>query len=160
MKSLITSAIAFATLSIAFTANAHGDGHAKALEDAVKARQGYYQMIAFNFGNIAAMLKGEKEYSAEEAKKFANNMKLISETDVSAMWPAGSDNEALKGKTRALKKIWDTFPEIGKNAEAFKTAIAALEAGAGDGKEALGPLVGAVGKTCKDCHDSFRAKSF
>ena len=129
-------------------------------EKAIKARQGYFQMLGFNLGGLAAMAKGEAEYDAEKAKAAANNLDLLSQVDVVPTFPAGSDNVAKKGKTRSLPKIWENFPDFGAKAKAYREAVVALAGVAGDGKDALGPAVGALGKTCGECHNTYRAKTF
>ncbi len=133
---------------------------ADALDDAIKARISYYRLTAFNFGQLVAMAKGKKDYNAEKAKIAANNLKIISSLNISAHYPAGSDNVSKKGKTRALPKIWEDGQGVGKIGTAWVEAVAALADVAGDGKAALVPAVGAVGKQCSACHEGYRAKDF
>ena len=73
-----------------------------------------------------------------------------------AMWPEGSDAEALPGKTRALKKSWTTYPEVAKKQEEFVAATEAMAKAAGGGLDAMKAALGGVGGGCKGCHEPFR----
>ena len=107
-------------------------------EKAIKARQGEMQLRAFNAGPLFGMAKGQVDYDAALA--------------------GGSHNEAYPGKTTALPKIWDTYPEISEYGKKYKEAVTQLAAVAGNGVDALKPAVGELGKSCKGCHDEFREK--
>jgi cytochrome c556 len=89
---------------------------------------------------------------------LAGNLKLMLDLDNGRAWAKGSDNEAYPGKTTALPKIWTTYPEIGEYGKKFVTAVSELAAVAGDGQDALKSKIGALGKSCKGCHDEFREK--
>ena len=63
-------------------------------------------------------------------------------------------------KTRALPAIWSTYPAIADKGKAYKAAVIQLAETAGDGVDALKSSVSELGKSCKGCHDEFRAKDF
>lgn len=128
------------------------------LEKAIKARQGEMQLRAFNAGPLFGMAKGQIEYDAELAKKLAGNLKVMLDLDNGRAWAPGSHNEAYPGKTTALPKIWDTYPEIADYGKNYARAVTELAAVAGNGHEALKSKIGDLGKTCKACHDDFREK--
>lgn len=128
--------------------------------DAVKARQGYYQMLKFNLGGLAAMAKRETPYDAAAAQGYADNLVALSKLGISPLWPEGTDNAAMAGKTRALPKIWSDLPGVQAKQKDFIAAAEALAAAAGGGLQGLGPAVGKTGGACKACHDDYRAKSF
>lgn len=125
---------------------------------AIKARQGEMQLRSFNAGPLFAMAKGDIEYDAELASKLANNLKLMLDLDNSRAWPQGSGTDNYKGKTTALPKIWETYPEAANYGKKFEKAVRDLAADAGKGRDALRPRVAALGKSCKGCHDEFREK--
>ena len=125
-------------------------------EKAIKARQGEMQLRAFNAGPLFGMSKGQVEYDAALASKLAGNLKLLLDLDNGAAWAAGSHNEAYPGKTTALPKVWDTYPEIAEYGKNYAKAVNELAAVAGDGLDALKSKIGALGKSCKACHDDFR----
>ncbi|MDV7340217.1 cytochrome c [Terasakiella sp. A23] len=132
----------------------------KAAEDKIKARQGYYQLVKSNAGPLFGMAKGDIEYDAKVAATAANNLKTLSVLDNGHLWIPGTSKEEMPGKTRALKKIWDTYPAIGDKIGGFKKAVDALAANAGNGLDALRANVGPLGGACKACHDEFRADKF
>jgi len=125
---------------------------------AIKARQGEMQLRAFNVGPLFAMAKGEMEYDAKLATGLAGNLKLMLDLDNGRAWKQGTDIEAYPGKTTALGKIWTTYPEISEYGKKYVKAVGQLAAVAGNGRDALKDKIGAVGKSCKGCHDEFREK--
>lgn len=129
------------------------------IDKAVKARQSYMKVVAFNIGPLGAMAKGEMEYDAEKAAAFASNLAALSTMNNGAMWPEGSDNATLgEDKTRALPAIWETYPKVAEKHDAWSKASVELAAVAGDGLDALKSKIGDVGKGCGGCHDDFRAE--
>jgi len=128
------------------------------LLNAIKARQGEMQLRAFNVGPLFGMAKGKIDYDAEMANKLAGNLKLMLDLDNGRAWAQGSDTEKYAGETTALPKIWTTYPEISDYGKKYVIAVNELAAVAGDGRDALKSKIGAVGKSCKGCHDEFREK--
>ncbi|MCI4660448.1 MAG: cytochrome c [Neomegalonema sp.] len=154
MKRFAISALIAATAFAGLTATAQADA-----EQVIKARQGYYQMVLSNFGPLVGMAKGQVDYDAATAQKFADNIAKLGSLDNGHLWLPGTDNEAMAGKTRALPAIWQDG-KIGEKAMAFKTAVTGLQDAAGQGLDALRPAVGALGNSCKGCHESYRAENF
>ena len=128
-------------------------------EKAIKARQGQMQLRSFNAGPLFGMAKGQIDYDPALATKLAGNLKLMLDLDNSRAWAAGSHNEAYPGKTTALPKIWDTYPEISEYGKNYAKAVTELAAVAGNGLDALKSKVGPLGKACKACHDDFREQN-
>jgi len=122
----------------------------------LKARQGEMQLRSFNVGPLFGMAKGKMEYNAELAATLANNLKTQLELDMGRAWKKGTGNDAYSGKTTALPKIWTTYPEIADYGKKYAKAINELAAVAGNGVDSLKAKMGAVGKSCKGCHDEFR----
>lgn len=128
-------------------------------DKAIKARQAMFQLYSFSAGMLGAMAKGKMDYDAALAQELADNLNAAANLGQSAFWPPGSDNSNPENmKTRALPKIWETFPAIGENSQQLKDATAVLATEAGNGLDALKSSMGAVGKSCKGCHDEYRAK--
>ena len=158
-RAWIAGAAALAMAVAVFT----GTGMANAQEDhsaAVKARQAHMQLNGFFMGQLAAIAKGQVPYDAAQATGVVNSMLALNTMDVGAMWPAGSDNQALPGKTRALPEIWTTFPAIVEKSDALTKALEAMVAAAGTDLASLQGAFGAVGAGCGGCHRSFRAEKF
>lgn len=124
--------------------------------NAIKARQGEMAIRAFNVGPLFAMAKGKRDYDPVLASKLAGNLKLLLDLDTSRDWPQGSDNKSYPNKTHALPAIWTTYPEIGKYGKKYATAVDELNEVAGNGLGALRSKAGALGKSCKGCHDEFQ----
>ena len=156
MKHFATTALVAAGL--AFSAHAVlADGHGKALEKAIKARQSLMQVYSFSLSGLGAMAKGEAEYDAKLASALAASLHHAAQANVGAMWPQGSDSTAMPGKTRALLKAWETYPESANKQKALVSAAENLVKVAGGGVEGLKGAVGEVGKSCGGCHKPFRA---
>lgn len=153
MKQMIKIALCsamMATVSIPAVA-------AEPFEDEIKARQGYYQVIKYNFGLLGAMVKGKKDYDADMAATAANNILAMSKLNNSLLWPKGSDNSQLDN-TRAKPAIWENYPDIKEKSGNWKSAVETLAVEAGNGLGALKSSFGPVGKACKACHDDYKAK--
>ena len=103
-------------------------------------RQSYFALVGANFGPIGAMLKGEMPWNQEQLQGFADDLSAVSTLNVLRGFPDGSD----KGTTRAKPAICETLNV------AVKT---------GD-RAAIGEQVGAVGQTCKACHDEYKSKDY
>ena len=59
--------------------------------------------------------------------------------------------------TRALPAIWENQADLGAKWSALGEAAKGLQAAAGTDAAAIGAALGAVGGTCKACHDAYRA---
>ena len=145
-------------LAVGLTLSATSFAAKDPLLNAIKARQGEMQLRSFNAGPLFGMAKGKIDYDAEMAKKLAGNLKLMLDLDNGRAWAQGTDNENYAGKTTALPKIWTTYPEISDYGKKYVMAVNELAAVAGDGRDALKSKIGALGKSCKGCHDEFREK--
>ena len=148
-----TAVVLACSLSVAFAA----DGP---FTKEIKARQGLMQVAGFHLGVLAAMAKGKRDYDAKVAGAAAKNVHMAALMDGSLLWPEGSDltNKELTVKTAAKPEAWSTFPKVSEKHKAWIEASAKLADAAGSGLDALKPAVGAVGKSCKGCHDDFRQK--
>ena len=123
---------------------------------AVKARQGQFNIMAPNLGMLGAMAKGEMPYDAAVAQAAADSLVAVSQINPGPLWPEGSDNFSVDG-TRAQPSIWEQNDDFVAKWAAYGEAALAMQAGAGGGQEALGPLLGQVGGTCSACHKAHRA---
>ena len=130
------------------------------IDDTIKARQGYFDLVSHNSGMLFAMAKGDVDYNADDATAHAKNLELLSQMDTKTLWPEGSSKEDRPGKTRALPVIWSTYPAIGEKFKAFSDASTKLASSAGGGLDSLRADIGALGASCKGCHETYRAKDF
>ncbi len=129
-------------------------------DDAIDARRGYFQVVKFNAAPLISMAKGEMDYDAKKSQAYADNLQALAKMSTGAMYPPGSDSTAKKGKTRALPAIWSSYPAIAEKSKAWKTAVKELSGTAGGGLDMLRSKIGALGASCKGCHDNYRAKDF
>ena len=144
--------LALIGLSLVMPTFAHDDP----IVNAIKARQGEMQIRAHNLGPLIGMAKGKVPYDPQLASQLMANLKLLLDLDTSRDWPQGSDNESYPDKSRALPNIWTTYPEIGEYGKDYATAVNELNDVVGDGLEALQSKIGALGDSCKGCHDEYQ----
>ncbi|NNL72615.1 MAG: cytochrome c [Silicimonas sp.] len=150
-KLIGTAALIAASVGLAY-AGGHGGN------PAVKARQAHMQLNAFNLSVLGAMAKGEREYNADAASAAANNLNAMAGLSHMNYWPAGTSTDELGDETRALPALWNEggFAKAGEIGGALAEATANLAAVAGNGQEAIGPALGAVGQQCTACHKEFQ----
>ncbi|HUE79006.1 MAG TPA: cytochrome c [Sphingomicrobium sp.] len=76
--------------------------------------------------------------------------------EVSSWFPPGTGPDV--GKTRAKAEIWQKPEDFAAKTRAFQAAAPAFDATARAGDvAAIKASFGEIGKTCKACHDSYRA---
>lgn len=125
-------------------------------EDLVKYRQSIYQVMSAQVKVMGAMAKGETEFDGkvfhERALNMGNVAKLLGETYV----PATKDVK----DSNLLPAAWDDMENFSGKGKAFGGALQELITASGetgfDQKAAL-PVLGKMMKTCKACHDDYRA---
>ncbi len=148
MKRLTKIALAAGVLAVATTAIAQPKP-----ENFVKQRQSALALIGWYFGPLGAVAKGEAPFNKEDAVRRTTNLVALSKMPWEG-FVAGTENV---GNTKALPAIWTKtadFKKAGDNMQAEMAKLAALAA-AGD-EAGFKKQFGAVGGTCKACHDDFR----
>ena len=126
-------------------------------EDAIKYRQAAFTVMGNHMGRIGAMAAGKAPFDAKVAADSAAIINTLAKLPFSA-FGEGTD----KGMPQRAK------PEVWKDAAKFKTAadtmvteIGKLDAAAKSGNlDAIKAAMGATGKSCKACHDDFRAEKY
>lgn len=149
-----TAAITIAAISIGFVSSvmAHEDEAKSPEEMAIAYRQNAFHMIKYHFGPMAGMVKGDKEFNAEEFLKNAEAVATLSKFPINGFIP-GSD----MGKTEAKSKIWDNMDDFKKKMETFQIEAASLaEVAKGGDMAAIKPQFGKVGESCKACHKEYK----
>ena len=120
----------------------------------VKQRQAVMTLQGKYFGPLAGMAQGKVPYNAEVVRRNAGFLDNLSRMP----WD-GFDPSTKEVKSNAL-------PEVFTNQAKFKEAASRLEqethklyevSQSGD-EDAVKAQIGAVGKACGGCHDSFRQK--
>ena len=153
------SALLIATLSItgaiAVAQNAPPSPEKQA-EKAVEIRQGLFNVQAFAFGPVGAMLKGAAPVDAALVQKEATRVQMTSSmiTEVFKL-----DTRKFQTKTKAKDKVWSDQEDFAKKANDLHEAAVALEAAGKKGdKSGILDAAGKVGNACKACHDEYREK--
>lgn len=143
----IVHALLLALCSTAFAASA-------AVNSAFQDRKDNFTAMGRSMKAITDELKRPTPNSATikaNARALAR-----SAPKVAGYFPKGTGPEAGV-KTDALPSIWQKPAEFKSTAARLVQATQALEAAAGVGDiAATRTAVGAVGQTCKSCHDNFR----
>ncbi|GEM_PF-38797 len=125
------------------------------VDKAIEYRKGAFAVMAWNFGTLAAMVKGEQAFDAQAFAEKAGRVALIANLPiVEGFEVEGSD----KGKTEAKPEIWKDFDKfksgLGKlQEEADKLAEVAKTAKTVD---EVKDQFAATGKVCKGCHEEFK----
>ncbi len=121
-------------------------------EDAIKYRKSALTVIGAHFGRIGNMVNNRAPYDAKAAAEDAEIVAAMSQLPFSAFEP-GTD----KGETRAKPQIWSESDKFRAAARKMQEDTAKLAAVAKTGNlDSLKVAFGEAGKTCKNCHDSYR----
>ena len=100
-------------------------------------------------GAYAKSGKGSmKNVKAAAQKISANAVKFV------ALFPKGTDNKAMEGKTRAKPEIWAKWAEFEKHGMGLKAAADKVASANDDA--AMKAAAAAMGKSCGGCHKAFR----
>lgn len=148
------AALAAATFAATTPANAQ---QGPKPENLIKWRQSAFQVVAWNTGRIKASLDGT--YNKEEVQRAANSIAAIANGGLAALFAPGTeqgkgwhDTSAKAELFKDQKKFSDLNASFAKEA----TELATLNAG-GD-VNAIKAQFGKLQRTCKSCHDDFKAK--
>ncbi len=98
------------------------------------------------------MIKGDKPY---DAKAAADAMAKITTgvPEFVKLFPKGTETG---GETTASSKVWETTKDFEDKSAAFVTVAATAATEAAKGPEAFKAAWGAVGGSCKGCHEVYR----
>ena len=121
-------------------------------EDAIKYRKAAMTMMNTHVGRLFGMANGKIPFDAKVAVENADIAAAVSKWQF-AGFVDGSD----LGETRALPKVWSEMDKFKAAAMKSNEDIAKLDAAAKTGSlDAIKSAVGAVGQSCKACHDTYR----
>lgn len=124
-------------------------------EDAIKYRQSAFTVMANHFGRIGAMAQGKAPF---DAKVAAENAVIVSDLAKLPFTAFGEGTD--KGlPQRAKPEVWKESAKFRAAADKMIGEVAKLDAAAKSGSlDAIKAATGAVGQSCKACHDDFRAE--
>lgn len=142
----LTSAIALPTLA-----------HMEKSEPLQSLRQSYFALVGMTFGPMADMVKGNITWDDATFTAWSKDLAALTHFDVTRGFAPGSEG----GKTRAKPEIWLDTEDFNKKLAAFKTEAQKLAVTAESGDAgAIKAQFRATGKTCKGCHDEYKAKDY
>ncbi len=144
-RSIILLSIAALTPTLAVA-----DEH---IQRAVETRQGLLKVVGFYMGPIVGMAREQIPYDADRIKANAERIAALAPMipDVFRSDTRGSDVP-----TEALDKIWDNSADFADKAATVAARAADLAAATANGQGATMQAFGAMGGSCKACHDEYR----
>lgn len=150
MKKTVVAAVVMAALGAAA-----GAVFAQAKPDVlVKQRQSAMTLIGKYFGPLGGMAQGKVPFDAKIVQRNAGYLDALSEMP----WD-GFDPSTKGEKSRALPAIYEQPDKVKDAVQRFQSEIDKLvQVSKGGDENATKAQIGAVGKTCANCHDNFRAK--
>lgn len=120
-------------------------------EDYVDYRQSVMNAVGWNFGTMAAMVKKEMPWDAEDFAERAQHVAALSSMALEGFTPETRDLD-----THAKPEIWDNWDDFKSQMEKLEQETDKLAEVAATGDMAkIGPQFGEVGQTCKGCHDDY-----
>ena len=147
-KSLLAASLAVAVMM-------SGEALAQAKPDTlVKQRQSAMTLMGKYFGPMAGMAQGKVPYNAQVVQRNAGFLDNLSRMP----WDGFAEN-TKDVKSAALPAIWAEPTKWSDAADRLQNEASKLYAVSRSGDEAaVKAQIGAVGKACGACHESFREK--
>ncbi len=122
-------------------------------KNAVAARNAQMKMVSYNTGIMGDIAKGDAEFDAAMVNSAATNLNMLAKFDLASLWLEGTEQGAVEG-SRAKPDIWsDNAGFVEKFANLEKASAAMM--GAAD-LDAVKANMGAIGESCKGCHETYR----
>lgn len=123
-------------------------------ERAVQYRQSGYYLMGQNLSQLNLMLKGEVPFNKPGAELNADAIVLLGKLMAHA-YPAGSTG----GESKAKPEVWSEAPKFKQLQLSSQLEAERLQAAvkAGD-QQILRVRFGDLSKSCKVCHDQYKAK--
>ncbi len=153
-KKILAPALAIAILASSASVLAQ---QAPKPETLIKWRQSAFQVVAWNTGRIKNSLEGQ--YNKEEVQRAANAISGIANAGLGALFAPGSEQGKGWHDTSTKPELFKDgkrFAELGGNFSKEATELASVANG-GD-VAAIKAQFGKLQRTCKACHDDFKAK--
>lgn len=153
MKLSHHSKLMTAAIVLIASAGVAGSHAASSSNKAVAARHFQMQMVGYNIGVLGAIAKGEMEFSQDMVDGAAKTLAALAAMDHAPLWIEGTEQGAAEG-SRAKPDVWtDAAGFAEKFADMEKASLALV--GAADAA-AVGAGMGALGGSCKACHETYR----
>jgi cytochrome c556 len=155
MKYGISSLLAVLLLSC--TAGAFAQQAAAKPEQQIKWRQSVYQVLGWNSGRIKANVDGQ--YNKEEVVRAANAIAALANSGLGSLFGPGTETGKGWKDTATKPEFFKNPQKVGELAGNFNREANELAKVAATGDAAaVKTQFGNLSKTCKACHDDFKAK--
>jgi cytochrome c556 len=149
-KTLLATGMAVA-LAAGYSMSAFAQAKPEVL---VKQRQAAMTLQGKYFGPMAAMAQGKAPYNAEVVKRNAGYLSALDKMP----WD-GFSPETKGVKSAALPAVWNEADKFKQAQERLQSEVAKLVQVSASGDEAaVKAQIGATGKACGGCHETFREK--
>jgi len=151
----LCSLCSVATVSVVFAQGGPPPTPEQKAQNAVKVRQGLFDVQNFSFAPVAAMMRGAP-FNAMVAETAAKRIEMTS-----SMIPDvfKTDTSKFTVTTKARESIWTNMSDFQQKAQALNMAAMNLETAAMSGDAGMTKQAAvAVGKACGSCHDQFKNK--
>lgn len=152
-KRILASVLATAVLAASAGAIAQ---QATKPETLIKWRQSAFQVIGWNAGRIKASLDGQ--YNKDDVIKAANTIAAVANSGLGSLFAPGTDQGKGWHDTRAKPELFKDGKRVGDDAANFAREASELAKVASVGDQAaVKEQYAKVARTCKACHDDFKA---
>jgi len=124
-------------------------------EQLIKWRQSTFQVLAWNTARVKAAVEGGGD--ARQAAKAAAAIAAIANSDVLALFPAGTESGKGWHDTTVKPELFKDGDKVAAlNADFSRNANELARVAAAGDAAALKEQFGKLGKSCKSCHDDYR----
>lgn len=154
MKHIVTAGLMTVSLSLGLAAFGSAQADEAMSNDAVKSRQMMMDGVGGAMGTLGCYMKGECELPDPVLRNLANGIAFAASIAPGKFETNTTDASV---KTTVKDEIWTDWADFSGRFPAMQQAAMKLAAAAGD-KGAMGAAMGELGKSCKGCHDTYRAK--
>lgn len=126
-------------------------------ENLIKWRQSAFSLVAWNAGRIKASVDGQ--YNKDEVQRAANAIAAIANSGLGGLFAAGTEQGKGWHDTSAKPELFKDPKHFADLAAAFgKEATELASVSAGGDPASVKTQFGKLQRTCKSCHDDFKAK--
>ncbi len=151
-RTLVATGLALA-LGAGFSLSAYAQAKPEVL---VKQRQAAMTLIGKYWGPLSAMGQGKAPYNADTVKRNAAYLNVLDKMPWDGFSP---ETKGSSAKTAALPAIWNEPDKFRQAQERLQNEVSKLVQVSQSGDEAaVKQQIGATGKACGGCHESFREK--
>jgi len=130
-----------------------GATEASEVDDAVYYRQGVMNVLSWNAGQMAAMVKGEVPFDPAAFQGYAADLAAAAALNILPGFPEDSATDDSDVKDEIWLN-WSDFESKLQNLRTESTKLA--EVAKGGDEEAIKAQFNATRRACKSCHDDYK----